>query len=130
MKLCLVQPHRICYGCGNNHSTKNTRGCELWYPNYGTGYFLCHYCYDHILRKEYRDKNNTSRIVFKNKRIFNRTKVVRIGVCNNCRAVVGIDCKRTNLHHEMYDEISPLSNTIELCPKCHGKLGNSGQFKS
>lgn len=43
----------------------------------------------------------------------------RVGVCNWCRAVVGIDCDRTHLHHIQYDDANPLRYTIELYPLCH-----------
>ena len=45
------------------------------------------------------------------------------GVCNYCRAVVGIDCLWTEFHHDdnRYDKEHPLRYTIEICPRYHGK---------
>jgi hypothetical protein len=62
----------------------------------------------------------TTRIAFKNKRPIVKFNP-RIGVCNLCRAVVGIDCKITHMHHEQYDPENPLKHTIELCVSCHKK---------
>ncbi len=45
----------------------------------------------------------------------------KIGVCNLCRKVVPFDCKRTNMHHEEYDNTDPLKHTIEICVGCHCK---------
>jgi hypothetical protein len=45
---------------------------------------------------------------------------VKAGVCNWCRAVAGIDCNRTILHHEhYYNDIR--KGTIEICDLCHGR---------
>ena len=50
---------------------------------------------------------------------------IKIGVCNFCRAVRGIDCNHTQWHHIKYDnDIS--KNIIELCPKCHAKESGLG----
>jgi len=46
--------------------------------------------------------------------------IPRIGVCNGA-SVVPFDCKLTALHHESYNPKDPLADTIELCPRCHGK---------
>ena len=41
--------------------------------------------------------------------------------CRECGAVVGIDCKRTGLHHFQYYDNDPLKDTMELCNSCHRK---------
>ena len=113
--------NRSCYACGATTSNKNKHGSEYWYRNFPHKDFLCHHCYNYILRKEYRLKNQQSRIVFKGKRVYHALKIIRIGICNLCRAVVGFDCKRTNMHHEEYDNENVLKHTIEVCPSCHKK---------
>jgi len=46
----------------------------------------------------------------------------RIGICNWCCAVVGVNCKRTAIHHfGKYHDEDPLRDTIELCESCHNK---------
>lgn len=112
---------RECYSCGAHKSTANTHG-QLWYPNRGTPYFLCHTCYNGVVRRDYKQRSARSRIVFKGRRLYNKTKEVRVGVCNLCRGIIGIDCLRTNLHHDAYDASNPLANTLELCPSCHAKI--------
>jgi hypothetical protein len=34
---------------------------------------------------------------------------------------VPFDCSRTHRHHYSYHDEDPLKDTIEVCPKCHGK---------
>lgn len=57
---------------------------------------------------------------FQGKRVI-LDRIVRIGVCNWCRAVRPFDTKQTQLHHDdnKYDISDPLKYTIELCAKCH-----------
>ncbi len=45
----------------------------------------------------------------------------RIGVCNICRAIRGIDCKQTQWHHVSYEDDNKEKHTIELCASCHRK---------
>jgi len=53
---------------------------------------------------------------------------MKVGVCNWCRAVRGIDCKHTQWHHDdaKYDEQDISRNIIELCPRCHAKESGLG----
>jgi hypothetical protein len=69
------------------------------------------------------------RIVYKDKRIV-LGFVPRIGVCNWCRAVVGIDCGQTQMHHEKYDDLHPEKHTIEVCVRCHDKTMNKKRKKT
>ncbi len=64
---------------------------------------------------------NKRRILFKNKQLYIKERIL-IGVCNLCRAVVGLDCKRTSMHHIEYHEEDILKDTIELCNSCHKTL--------
>jgi hypothetical protein len=45
----------------------------------------------------------------------------RIGVCNLCRAVKGVDCRQTQWHHIEYDDKHKERYSIELCASCHRK---------
>lgn len=114
---------RQCYSCG-----KTGIPPMRCYFNLPTKLLLCNYCYNSLFLREkkniqrrkhrYNDRRMT---VFGNTLFLDRDP--RIGVCNWCRAVTNIDCKRTNLHHDMnrYDLRDPLKYTIELCFSCHRK---------
>jgi hypothetical protein len=43
----------------------------------------------------------------------------RVGVCNICRSIKGVDCKQTQWHHIQYDDKNKEKYAIELCAKCH-----------
>jgi hypothetical protein len=58
------------------------------------------------------------RILFKGKRISIKEDP-RIGICQLCGAVRGLDCKQTQMHHIQYHDDDPLRDTIEVCVKCH-----------
>lgn len=112
---------RECYSCGKVGIQRGK--CFLNPP---TNLYLCENCYSRLFlnksRREYQKRTGRDKwrgqilgkhISFKQE--------PRIGVCNYCRAVRGIDCKRTSLHHDdnIYDIRRPLWNTIELCSRCH-----------
>jgi hypothetical protein len=83
--------------------------------------FYCQQCYNlHITSKH--------RLRFKNNRIYS-DNIIRVGVCNLCRAVIPFDCKTTHLHHEQYDAKDKARHTIELCDSCHGKLHGRPKIK-
>jgi len=84
-----------------------------------------HAKWNKIHNKIYNPIYQPRRIVFKGKRISIK-KNPRIGVCNWCRAVVGIDCKQTQMHHVEYHDDDVLKDTIELCVSCHGKESMRG----
>ena len=69
-------------------------------------------------QQKYHKIFNPRQMYFKNKSITLKFNP-RIGVCNLCRAIAGLDCKITHIHHEKYDQNDPLKHTIELCPRCH-----------
>lgn len=65
-------------------------------------------------------ENNAKRVRFKGKLIrvgFNP----RSGTCSVCGRKVGQGIRRTQMHHERYDERNPLAHTRELCVSCHRK---------
>lgn len=66
---------------------------------------------------------NTPRMIsFKGKRIVLKEKP-RTGYCEQCsNNIFDETCKRTSMHHFIYDENDPLKNTIELCNSCHQTL--------
>ncbi len=62
--------------------------------------------------------NHPRRIQFKDKRIQIKEDP-RIGICQLCGAVRGMDCKVTHIHHLQYHDDDPLEDTIEVCVSCH-----------
>jgi hypothetical protein len=129
--LTTLPPKRTCYACGSDKTRLNNLGSEIWCVNLDTQQnVLCNNCYDHLIKvpryKPIRDiKNIYEKVRFKDKRLTLPAGVIKpvIGVCNWCRAVVDIDCIRTEFHHDenKYDKDFPLKNTIEIFSKCHGK---------
>ena len=111
-------PGLRCYVCD--------RVKERIYYNHPTTLVLCNICYDTIIRKEKhtldRRIQDKKRFRYKDKRLRSKREP-RIGVCNECRAVVPFDCAKTFLHHEVYDDSDPNSNVIELCGRCHNEAG-------
>ena len=71
--------------------------------------------------KRYRLNNYCRRLKWNGRHLI--ISKARVGVCNWCRAVVGIDTKQTQFHHEQYDEAHPERHVIELCAECHKKEG-------
>jgi hypothetical protein len=139
----LQKPKRVCYGCGSEKTYVDKRGYTHWYGNGDTGLSLCLKCFmKYISNPKWHPIwnpitsriNNRRRVGFKGKQIY-VDKVPRTGVCSWCGAVrvVGeqqIDalggtitaiCKKTDLHHVMYDDSNPLAHTVELCTSCHNK---------
>ena len=110
---------KICNNCNSNKSYVNKHGNEEW--RWYNNKIYCKKCANKLfMNPKYHPLNSKNRFMFKDKEIwigFNP----RTGICNWCRAVVGIDCKKTELHHELYDESNTLANTIELCTSCHKK---------
>lgn len=109
---------------------------ELRHPNYKSEY-MKQYRKDHPeLTKKNNEKsnkkwskiNNKKYLKFKDKRIFLRESP-RIGVCNLCRAVAGIDCELTSMHHINYHDNDPTKDTIELCNPCHTTIHNKERKK-
>jgi len=68
-------------------------------------------------------KTRINRVTFKNKRVrVGRGFNPRTGICSKCgKSVQKGEIKRTNIHHDQYDEQNPLAHTRELCPSCHRK---------
>ena len=98
-----------------------------WYSNLPIGW-LCRSCYQkYINAPKYWLNATKRRIRFRGKRVYNKSEVLRIGVCNWCRGVVPFDCKITDTHHESYHEEDPLRDTIEICPKCHNAYHDASQ---
>lgn len=83
-------------------------------------------CYQWLIRRDYLQEYVKRRVKFRGRFIF-ADHILRTGVCNWCRGVLGeINAqtnkliKRTALHHEEYDTKDPFRHTIELCDQCHG----------
>jgi hypothetical protein len=118
--------HGSCYCCGTYNP-----GQYSWYRNRDDkDNALCGLCYRRLIsnpkwnpitRKKWSPINNKRRQTFKGKHV-RLDHNPRIGVCNLCRAVAGIDCKVTNMHHEEYDDSDTLRYTIEVCVRCHRSL--------
>ena len=125
----------VCYACGSHRSVKNEHGHYKWILNYDSNCnMLCWSCYKKYIwspinidkirkyQKRANSKISKRKMFFKplNKHVVFKTSP-KIGVCNWCRAVVGVDCKTTHIHHDndMYDLTNPLKNGIEICAKCH-----------
>lgn len=125
----LNDEERICYGCNSRKTTHggNYNHKPNWFYNFPTRLVLCTICYNKILRYDYKPPVTDKVLANRRKKFRFKDKVVciryipRIGVCNWCRAVAGIDCYRTALHHIKYDESDPIKYTIEICDSCHGK---------
>ena len=120
---------RVCYSCGGHNEKKNGGIDKNWFSNKPTRFLLCHRCYNDVCRKDYKAPppkprnltiNRAKKFTFKKKIILKHE--VRVGVCNWCRRVMGIDCRRTAMHHDgdRYDKNNPLRYTIEICDICHG----------
>lgn len=126
-----ISDKRICYSCGSDKTYHTKEGHQDWFLNPPTGLFICNTCYHYLfcssdLKRRANKKGNERRHYrhqyFKDKHLTYLFDI-RCGVCNWCRAVVGMDTKATQLHHDgnKYDHENPLRFTIELCLKCHRK---------
>ena len=71
---------------------------------------------DNVIR--HNKNSGVKRIAFKGKRLLLKEDP-RIGICQLCGAVRGMDCKKTHMHHIKYHPDDPLKDTIEVCGKCH-----------
>jgi hypothetical protein len=115
---------RVCYGCGEDKTYvwKSKEGYTKynWHLNRGTDLVLCHYCYVDIMQHEQHKERMSTRVSYRKDRIITH-KVVRIGVCNLCRAVLPFDCKKTDLNHYTYNDNNPLEGILETCVSCHSK---------
>lgn len=116
---------RECYACGTKSSIvksiNDKRGWRNRWIHNGNGQCLCFKCYNIILRR------GTDKCVLFGR---NRTNLndPKIGVCNNCRAVVGFDCRRTFMHREQYCVVDPSKYIMETCFNCHNRLNIEAQI--
>lgn len=102
---------KVCSRCGSATTRMDRRllkdnkihTYEHW--GYHKGRLVCANCFDHF--------HNKRKIRFKNKRIRLKENP-RKGTCSRCKKV-----RKTEMHHEKYDESDPLANTEELCSSCH-----------
>jgi hypothetical protein len=116
---------KICYACGSTKTKirykKNRRPNAEWIYNLDDeNNVLCKRCYYEII--EYRARRELCRcmtISFKGRQIYLHHNPKK-GICQVCnRSVSAGEIKRTNMHHEEYDEKDPLAYTVELCVNCH-----------
>jgi len=114
---------RLCYNCGYDNTYVYKNGRSQWHKRNNKLY--CHRCYNRIFINPINNPknhiiNSPKRIGYKGKQVYIEFNP-RIGVCNLCRAVAGVDCKTTHMHHIEYNDDDPLKDTIELCASCHRK---------
>ena len=102
--------------------------CKL--DNCDNKYYGLGYCKTHYWKLVTTPRYSKNRITFKGKSILLKFNP-RIGICSNCKkSVQKGEIKRTDIHHEKYDELNPLNYTIELCTSCHTKeTWNLGQIR-
>lgn len=138
----------ICYACGRNDvRVDNRKGLKIWYFNFAKIKFynvnleeiqaVCADCNMQLLNRYYYKIIQKSNSIQRPGRVYIEGQIYingnwngvqlpnlhpKIGVCNICRAIVGIDIKRTEMHHEKYDSSNPTKHTIEVCKSCHPKV--------
>jgi hypothetical protein len=121
---------RECYCCGSIKTyVDKKRDNPHWYGNGIEGQWLCESCENKYIKNP--KWHPITHIIYSPRQMqfkpLGRQIILkqdpRIGVCNFCRAVRGIDCKVTHMHHDedRYDLEDPLRYTIELCVSCHSK---------
>jgi len=111
--------NRTCLNCGSDKTYLEDGKHQVWF-NYKGGY-ICKKCRGKLIdHPKWHPIHSPRRICFKNRSI-SLSENPRIGICNWCCAVVGVNCKRTHIHHLEYHEGDPLKDTVELCPSCHYK---------
>lgn len=115
---------------GINHPGSSARRSKKWHINnisYAKQYAK-QYCKDHSedvknrrvkWQNEHPDYDKHS-VRFKQRRV-RLSFTPRNGRCEECGKEVGIDIKRTSLHHNQYHDEDVLKDTIELCDSCHSK---------
>lgn len=95
---------------------------------YRRQYYLAHHTKEIEEAKSWNNAHPEARRITNARRFVYKDKVEmmsaerRTGVCNMCRAVAGIDCKKTVLHHVQYEDSNPIAHTIEICQSCHDKI--------
>jgi hypothetical protein len=128
VKDSVLEHKRFCYACNEERIWPTTL---RWLCNRGTNLDICGRCYARLYyddkarqrRRENQRKPQARewrrrRAAYQNRIRFD-PYTPRIDICNLCRAVYPFDCKRTEMHHEQYDDKHPERFTIELCPRCH-----------
>ena len=117
-----------CTICGSTTTYLRNGKWEEWY--HWEGKLMCSKCYAKRNAKRYRqnnpekvktaDRRKQERILYFKGREIRLKYPPRRGICSKCgRSVVKGEIKKTNIHHEKYDENNPLAHTIELCVSCH-----------
>lgn len=122
-----VPDNRLCSKCGASRTYIDKNGNSEWY-RLKEGGFCCRKCRirnPEVVKRANAKGNERRRLRhqgYRGKHI-SYLRDIRCGVCNWCRAVLGIDTDKMHLHHDenKYDDTNPLRFTIELCPRCHGK---------
>lgn len=116
-----IATQKTCLACGTTQSyrTPNDRR-SMWYHTDDGRVFLCRKCYNnHISNPFVHAVHNSERICYKTKQIqldYNPRK----GICSECgRSVAKGEIKKTNMHHEQYDDDNPAAFTVELCCRDH-----------
>lgn len=73
-----------------------------------------------IINPKWNPINNKKQLSFKGTKLLLRDNP-RTGICSQCGARKGIECKKTHIHHIRYHNDDLLKDTIELCVSCHIK---------
>ena len=116
---------RFCIECNSIETYIDKTGLQRWYKH--DNGFICHKCYCKLfIHPKWNAINNPinhkvynpKRLRFKDKHMMLKENP-RTGICSQCGARKGIECKKTDIHHIQYDPEDPLKYTIELCPSCH-----------
>jgi hypothetical protein len=115
--------NRICAACDSTTTYVYHNGNEQWHTH--DGYWLCHKCFEKyvhspvygpVRNEKWNPINGPRRQMYKYRQVVHK-QIPRKGICERC----GVTNKRTNLHHEEYDDNNPLAHTVELCASCHMK---------
>ncbi len=108
---------KVCAACDSTTTYINKKGVACWH--YHNEDLFCDKCFKYyIWNPAFNPVFHVRRFGFQGLRYFYKNNP-RLGVCSKCGARVGIECKRTSLHHLEYDPDNPLNHTIELCNSCH-----------
>jgi hypothetical protein len=110
---------RFCHNCKNPDTFIEKSGKEQWYNHNGNWY--CNNCNNRLFKNPKWNAINKPQLINYKGTQFKVGFKPRKGICSKCGAKVGIDCKKTCLHHIKYHDDDILKDTIELCVACHRK---------
>jgi hypothetical protein len=116
---------KICYACGSTttriFNRKNIGPHNPWFYNYDRdNNVLCFSCYRKFISYPITlARTRGKRLHFRGREIY-LSENPKTGTCQVCnRSISKDEIKKTDMHHEEYDDNDPLAHTIELCVNCH-----------